>query len=224
MISPNLIEMTEQHLLEASKVLSATEYVVYCNMGNESRRKEFLYGRYAIKKNIADHSPTFKGELSRITVDYGSLRFPIIKDHLVEVGLSHSKQYVLSVIYSKDNIVGIDMETIRLDVPIEEMLSSNEKSMMSNYEFPSRFAYMFFSCKEALGKALKMGLLADYSIYEIASICSERISGEEVYRIQFKKFPFLTGYSFMKNEKEICSLVVPQKVDIRHVLDYLITA
>ncbi|MNI31594.1 hypothetical protein D3C73_854810 [compost metagenome] len=222
MISPSLIDMKEQHAFEVHKILSATEYVMYCNICNESRRKEFLYGRYAIKKNLAEKSDTFKGELSGITVDYGSLRFPIIKDQPVEVGLSHSKRYVLSVIYSKDNIVGIDMETIRLDVPIEEMLSTREKELTAAYGPSPRFAYMFFSCKEALGKAFKMGLLADYSIYEISSIRPELMFGTEVFRVRFKHFPFLTGYSFMKNEQEICSLVVPQKVEVQDVLKVLI--
>ncbi|WP_054941892.1 4'-phosphopantetheinyl transferase family protein [Paenibacillus ihuae] len=222
MISPHLIDMREQHTFEVQKILSSTEYVMYCNICNESRRKEFLYGRYAIKKNLADQTASFKGELSGITVEYGSLRFPIIKDQPVEVGLSHSKRYVLSVVYSKDNIVGIDMETIRLDVPIEEMLSGSEKELMSGYESPARFAYMFFSCKEALGKAFKMGLLADYSIYEISSIRPESMFGTEVFRIQFKHFPFLVGYSFMKSEQEICSLVVPQKIEVQEVLKVLI--
>ncbi|MNC34485.1 hypothetical protein D3C75_829200 [compost metagenome] len=118
--------------------------------------------------------------------------------------------------------MGIDMETIRLDVPIEEMLSGSEKELMSQYESPARFAYMFFSCKEALGKAFKMGLLADYAIYEISSIRPESMFGAEVFRIQFKHFPFLVGYSFMKSEQEICSLVVPQKIEVQEVLKVLI--
>lgn len=222
MISPRLIEMKEQHTFEVQNILSSTEYLMYCNICNESRRKEFLYGRYAIKKNLADQSDSFKGELSGITVEYGSLRFPMIKDQPVEVGLSHSKRYVLSVIFSKDNIVGIDMETIRLDVPIEEMLTASEKQLMSGYESPARFAYMFFSCKEALGKAFKMGLLADYAIYEISAIRPESMFGVEVFRVQFKHFPFLVGYSFMKSEQEICSLVVPQKIEVHDVLKVLI--
>lgn len=222
MISPRLIEMKEQHTFEVQNILSSTEYLMYCNICNESRRKEFLYGRYAIKKNLADQSDSFKGELSGITVEYGSLRFPMIKDQPVEVGLSHSKRYVLSVIFSKDNIVGIDMETIRLDVPIEEMLTASEKQLMSGYESPARFAYMFFSCKEALGKAFKMGLLADYAIYEISAIRPENMFGVEVFRVQFKHFPFLVGYSFMKSEQEICSLVVPQKIEVHDVLKVLI--
>ncbi|MDF9843913.1 MULTISPECIES: 4'-phosphopantetheinyl transferase superfamily protein [unclassified Paenibacillus] len=222
MISPHLIDMKEQHAFEASEILSSTEYIMYCNICSESRRREFLYGRYAIKKNLASQSASFKGKLSGITVEYGSLRYPIIKDQPVEVGLSHSKRYVLSVVYSKDNIVGIDMETIRLEVPIEEMLSTGEKELIAGYDSSVRFAYMFFSCKEALGKAFKMGLLADYSIYEISAIRPEIMFGTEVFKVWFKNFPFLTGYSFMKNDQEICSLVVPQKIEVGDVLKVLI--
>ncbi|MBD3920880.1 4'-phosphopantetheinyl transferase superfamily protein [Paenibacillus sp. PR3] len=222
MISPNLIAIHEQPDLDVSATLSPYELDIYNNISNEGRRKEFLIGRYAIKKNLTDNLPVFEGAYNSITVEYGTLRFPIIKDNLIEVGLSHSKQYVFSIIYTKDNVVGVDIETIRSDIPIEEMLSDNERSMIASLPNRARFAYMFFSCKEALGKALRMGLLADYSIYEIRSVESETMHGHEVYRMQFKRFPFLIGYCFMKNEQEICSLVVPQKVDVKEALRLLI--
>ncbi|WP_442603183.1 4'-phosphopantetheinyl transferase family protein [Paenibacillus sp. KN14-4R] len=224
MLSPNLIEINKQQKIDASLVLSPAEYEIYRNMTNESRRNEYLIGRYAIKKNMADNVPFFDLPFTSVTVEYGALRFPIIKDNLIEVGLSHSKQYVFSVIYSKDNIVGVDIETIRSDIPIEEMLSSDERNLVAGYDTRPEFAYIFFSCKEALGKALKMGLLADYSIYEINHMDSEMLHGTEVFRLQFKRFPFLTGYSFMKNEKEICSLVVPKKMDVKHIIGFLIAS
>ncbi|MGN7415966.1 MULTISPECIES: 4'-phosphopantetheinyl transferase family protein [unclassified Paenibacillus] len=223
MITPNLIAISEQEI-EADDILSPYEHEIYDNITNEGRRKEFLVGRYAIKKNLKDQFPSYHGEMSNISVEYGSLRFPLIHDNLFEVGLSHSKTYALSVLYSKDNVVGVDIETIRSDIPIAEMLSEAEKKLIEHLYPALQFAYIFFSCKEALGKALKMGLLADYSIYEISEVVSELIHGQEVFRIQFKRFPFLTGYSFMKDDKEICSLVVPQKVDIREVLRLLIAS
>lgn len=67
--------------------------------------------------------------MNNISVEYGSLRFPLIHDNLFEVGLSHSKTYALSVLYSKDNVVGVDIETIRSDIPIAEMLSEAEKNL-----------------------------------------------------------------------------------------------
>jgi len=224
MISPNLLEINEQESMDANLILSSFELDIYQNITNESRQKEFLVGRYAIKKNLADNGPSFMGEFQDISVEYGKLRFPIIRDSLIEVGLSHSKKYVFSIIYSKDQVVGVDIETIRSDIPIEDMLSTAEKNMIAGYCSPAQFAYIFFSCKEALGKALKMGLLADYSIYEIKSIESEQWFGKEVFQLEFKKFPFLTAYSFMKNDKEICSLVVPQKVNVEQVLQHLIVS
>ncbi|MNE44018.1 hypothetical protein D3C80_1382250 [compost metagenome] len=46
--------------------------------------------------------------------------------------------------------------------------------------------------------------------------------GTEVFKVCFKNFPFLAGYSFMKNDQEICSLVVPQKIEVGDVLKVLI--
>ncbi|MCR8644649.1 4'-phosphopantetheinyl transferase superfamily protein [Paenibacillus sp. N1-5-1-14] len=224
MLSSNLIEINKQLEIDADLVLSPAEYEIYRNITNESRKNEYLVGRYAIKRNIADNMPAYDLPFTSVTIDYGALRYPIIKDNLIEVGLSHSKQYVLSVIYSKDHIVGVDIETIRYEIPIEEMLSSDELQLVANYGNRPEFAYMFFSCKEALGKALKMGLLADYSIYEVSGMDCEMLHGTEVFRLHFRRFPFLIGYSFMKSEKEICSLVVPKKMDIEHIILELIAS
>lgn len=221
---PNLLEIEERVQLEADQILSPMELELYRNITNEVRRREFLMGRYAIKKNLLDNLPLGQEKFTNISVEYGSLRFPIIKDELVEVGLSHSKTYVFSMLYSKDNVVGVDMETIRADIPIMEILSASEKEVIAHADSPFTFAYIFFSCKEALGKALKIGLLADYSIYEIESMDTTQILNKDVHHIQFKKFPFLKAYSFMKRETEICSIVVPQKMNVEHVLEVLISA
>lgn len=49
MITPNLIAISEQEI-EADDILSPYEHEIYDNITNEGRRKEFLVGRYAIKK------------------------------------------------------------------------------------------------------------------------------------------------------------------------------
>ncbi|MBH5320088.1 4'-phosphopantetheinyl transferase superfamily protein [Paenibacillus sp. GSMTC-2017] len=224
MIIPNLIRIGGQESIDVGTVLSPFEMNMYQKISNEGRKREFLYGRYAIKKNLSDNFPSLDEAYNRITVEYGVLRFPIIKDHIIEVGLSHSKTYALSILYSKDNLVGIDMETMRPDIPIEDMLNESEKVLIGESSSKIEMAYMFFSCKEALGKALKMGLLADYTIYEIQTIQSEKYGEKEVYNFQFKRFPFLTGYCFMKEETEICSIVVPKKAEVKDIIEKLIAS
>ncbi|KAA8998809.1 4'-phosphopantetheinyl transferase superfamily protein [Paenibacillus spiritus] len=224
MIHPVLIEMDAMPAIEAEDTLSRTEMDIYRNMVNEGRRREFLYGRYAIKKSLLEHFIGEQKAFDQITVDYGVLRYPILRDHVVEVGLSHSKQYILAVLYTKDQLVGVDVETIRDGIPVDDMLSEAEQALIAQAGFREAFGYMFFSCKEALGKALRMGLLADYPVYEISGIARDGRFQRSVYRLKFAWFPFLTGYCFMKNEMEICSIVVPAKMDIEAALAALMAS
>ncbi|MFD0047793.1 4'-phosphopantetheinyl transferase family protein [Actinomycetes bacterium NPDC127524] len=222
MICSKLIELNIKEDMEADEVLSPLELELYGKMMNENRKREFLVGRYAIKKNLEENFPSLGLQFNQVTVEYGTFRYPIIKDKCIEVGLSHSKNYAFSIIYSKDEVVGVDIETIGTSKVIEKLLTVQERGLISENTSLSKFAYIFFSCKEALGKALKIGLLADYSIYEIKNVTLMASVSQELYQVHFKNFPFLKAFSFIKNEMEVCTIVVSQTADTEELLGNLL--
>lgn len=221
MITLKLLELVEK-TIDPLEIFSSGELRRYESMSNEKRKQEFLFGRYALKTSLQEHHILIREKYDEISIDYGSLGYPIIKDSSFEIGLSHSRNYVFLVIYSKENIVGVDIETIRKDILLEKLLTDSEREFFINSDVTSKMAYIFFSCKEALGKALKIGLLADYSIYEVKDIETLTILNSRVFRLRFKNFLFLIAYSFEKEEGEICSFVVQQGVDVERILKELI--
>ncbi|EAD7632587.1 4'-phosphopantetheinyl transferase superfamily protein [Listeria monocytogenes] len=221
MITSNLLELAEKSI-DHLEILSSDELNRYENMSSEKRKQEFLAGRYALKTNLLKHRFSTEKTYNDISIDYGSLGYPMLREGDFEIGLSHSRNYVFSVIYSRENIVGVDIETIRSDIFLEKLLTDSEKELFIDSDVTSKMAYILFSCKEALGKALKIGLLADYSIYEVKKVENMTILNNQVFQLSFKRFPFLTAYSFEKEEGEICSFVVQRGIEAEKILQELL--
>ncbi len=75
------------------------------------------------------------------------------------------------------------------------------------------------SFKESLGKFLGLGLLADKSIFAIASIKVFDYSKEQFYQVSFANFPTLMGVGFLKNDY-VVSIVIT-KNDFPSFINYL---
>ena len=177
-----------------------TEYLEIIKRKNKKRQKEYFTTRLMVNELI--------GAESKIRVENGILGNPImIGDSMSrQISISHSKSYAAVLIGAKDMTVGIDIEDI-IGKDREELdVALTENEYLFEREFMDRecFKVTLWTAKEALSKFLRIGMTADWRIFEIANV----VKNQDGHVISFKFFPDLKAYSVQINGA-VYSIVCP---------------
>ena len=144
----------------------------------------------------------------QIRIENGILGNPVLTGDSLnrQISISHSKSYAAVLIGARDMIVGIDIEDI-LGRDREELnvaLTDNELDFEEKFEDKESFKLTLWTAKEALSKFLRIGMTADWRIFEIASVLENKAG----YDIGFRFFPDLKAYS-SNVEGAVYSIICP---------------
>lgn len=141
-----------------------------------------------------------------------------VPNYNCNITLSHSGSYSLLCVSSRNINCGIDIQLIDKKLKLgwfNQELITEENCLKRHHE---KF-FIMTSFKESLGKFLGLGLLADKSIFAIASIKVFDYSKEQFYQVSFANFPTLMGVGFLKNDY-VVSIVIT-KNDFPSFINYL---
>ena len=184
----------------ARRILNESEYERFLHKKNKRRQAEFLTTRKGIKELLGDDT--------QVSIDYGILGYPIILGDKQnrQISISHCKKYAAVAIGSADMMIGIDIEDI-LDKEresLENAISEKEHAFEEMFENIEHFRLVMWTAKEALSKFLRIGMTADWSIFEISDV-KKCFKG---YKISFRYFPSLNVLS-SKEDKAVYSVICP---------------
>jgi 4'-phosphopantetheinyl transferase len=194
--------------------LSQFEKQVYEKFPSPKRQLTYLMGRYCAKKALIQ----LNGKVmpSDITIDAGHFGQPVpvhSKISNTQVSISHTRNGAVALAFPDSLLVGIDLELIsrKNENIIRKLLTKSEKSLLNNYVGSSteKVTTLFWSCKESLAKALKIGLFPVIKLYQIKNM--EMIDTENTFKITYKYFPQFETFSFISNEN-IFSITSPKEI------------
>jgi 4'-phosphopantetheinyl transferase len=168
------------------------------------RRDEYRLGRYVAKSAVAAWlgAPA----LSAIDIVPGAFQQPIVHAGVTEpvgVTLAHSGDLAVAIAHELGHPLGVDLELIdpaRLDV-VRSQVSAAELAKIDGQPLPEPArAFLLWTAKEALSKALRCGLTCPFEILAInsATVDAEGVcSGMFVNFGQYRFHAWLVGgYAF----------------------------
>lgn len=199
-------EHSQDYYLE---FLSAKEKGRYDDYKYHARKKSFLLGRTTAKfsiKELCHADPTSYSIVS------GIFSQPVVEGltEKVQVSIAHTDLVCVSLAYKEQFPVGIDIEKINkknIEV-IMKVLTSDEQKFVESNEIN---AFLLWTAKESLGKALRTGITIPLQLMEVNSIEKKG----EIYHLGFKNFGQYKSFSFRFNTN-IISICYPSisEVDI----------
>ena len=149
---------------KAEDFLTSFELKQYQQFTVEKRAKEWLAGRYAVKKLASDF---FTFSMKSMQVRNARNGMPILQveggNHLT-ISISHSGDYAAAAIALADNLIGIDVEKV------EERPESWAKEFFTEKELivnTPAFLTELWAKKEAILKLLQIGLVLPAKDIEI---------------------------------------------------------
>ena len=164
------------------RVLSPREIEVYSKFTSIKRKHEFIAGRIACKKAffklILDKTDCLKkfSSVSVLNTETGS---PFIDNSDFCVSISHS--HGIAIASACKHAVGVDIEQIN-PKKIDTLKRMSSEYPSENY----RDLTVLWTLKEALGKALRTGIIKEFSHYRTENFHCEG----KIYHCKFKNFPF----------------------------------
>ena len=149
---------------KAEDFLTSYEFKQYQQFKVEKRAKEWLAGRYAVKKLASDF---FTFPMTSMQVKNAKNGMPILQveggNHLT-ISITHSGDYAAAAIALADNFIGIDVEKI------EERPESWAKEFFTEKELivnTPAFLTELWAKKESILKLLQIGLVVPAKDIEI---------------------------------------------------------
>jgi len=151
-------------------LLSSSERNRASGMKSNALRWSFIAGRGRMRQILAGYNATDPAELQ---FEYGEKGKPALKNSDLQFNLSHTSDYVVLAV-ARGVHVGVDIEAAR---PIEPRLarrffSPAENAALEKVQSPTEWNNTFFriwTAKEAVSKALGLGLELDFRSFDIDS-------------------------------------------------------
>lgn len=186
------------------EILSPNELEIYSKFTSAKRKRGFVAGRAACKKaffKLTEGKTDCFEKFPFVSVLNSETGAPFIENSDLFVSISHSHEAAIASVCQ--HTVGVDIE--RIDpkrIPALKRMSA---------EYPEKDAQeltVLWTLKESLGKALRTGVVEEFSHYEIKNFRSK----DGIYYCEFKNFPF-SGVS-IANDKYAISLVSSTTQDL----------
>jgi phosphopantetheinyl transferase len=182
-----------------------------------AKRDGFLLGRLAAKLALA--ALLEEPDLRQIEIHSGIYGQPLVRHRragTVDVSVSHSQGLAVALAFPAEYPMGVDLETVSA-VSAATVIGELEAS-------PAEFAWLatggvdeataccvLWTAREALGKALKIGLNSPLGILSLAEI---RDDGAGNWLGRYLNFPRCQCLSQMKNGR-VLSLAIPTEVALK---------
>lgn len=173
--------------------LTAADLDYIRKIKNPGRRYDCILGRFAAK-NAA--SVLLGIKMRDITIEKGVFDQPIVrnkKDSGIQVTISHIQNYGLSVSYTRELILGADMERSDHRAMEAVYLSAYERRMADHMECSKA---VIWTAREALLKCLKAGIYFPQRLLELDSVRADGGTISGTYRY-FRQYVF-QAYDFGK--------------------------
>ncbi len=177
----------------------------------QSRRESYLLGRCAGKRALASLVP--EEPPARIEIARGLFHQPIVQclaAAVPELSLAHSKNIAVAVATASGHIAAVDVELLEADKlsALSSCASATERALLDKVDCSTTEGlFLLFTMKEALSKALRCGLTAPFSVFEVARL---ETVGERAFVAHFSNFAQYKALSWIVAGHAL-SLVVPAR-------------
>jgi 4'-phosphopantetheinyl transferase EntD len=212
-LSSILCDNLEELTSNSAEFLHPSEQLYSQTLNYERRLNSYLMGRHAAKKAIGQALTNVSP--NDIELEFGVFHQPIVKGETgnqVEVSISHSDKAAVALAYPTGHPMGIDIE--KIDYSKKELflkqLTSQELALLKDLSITQEGgALLLWSVKEALSKALKSGLAADYIVYETKNLKwhGNHLTGEFVHFAQYRFEAFLLNL-------HVLAIALPKKTQM----------
>lgn len=214
--SANALYKTILYLIEFSNSMFNGELIdiihIYSselsNM-SESRKKEYILGRYAATRAVE-----ILENHSGIYIKRGLFNNPyLVGSDFSDISIAHSNEYVTAIAFDRNIILGVDCQMINSEDDVSciwELLTVNEKRLLSSCTLEYNIMIMvFWTIKESVTKAIRTGLTIPMNILEIVEVV---YSGNKIIAYM-KNIPQYKTVTYIK-DKLIISIALPKVLDI----------
>ena len=158
---------------EDKSFLSKLELKKFEALSSRKRKNEYFVGRNACKQLLLDYLDLGNLKADDISVVNSKNGIPIILPDQINlsVSITHSGRYLSCLLFSSDLKFGIDMEDLsNIKESIKYATLATEMKLYEKGMDIMFFYTMILVSKEALGKALKIGISQGINKYEISNI------------------------------------------------------
>lgn len=182
-----------------------------------AKREGFLLGRLAAKRALG--ALLAEADLQRIDIHSGVYGQPLVRHPRasgVSVTVSHSHGLAVALAFPREYPMGIDLETVAA-VSAATVIGEMEASpaeftwLATGGEDEATACCVLWTAREALGKALKIGLNSPLGILALSDI---RDLGAGNWLGRYQKFPRCQCLSQVKNGR-VLSLALPTEVTLK---------
>jgi len=196
--------------------LSEAERAQYSGFRFAAKKDAFLLGRLAAKSALSVLLP--EADLGRIGIRSGIYGQPLV-DHersaTAEVTVSHSHGLAVALAYPPLYPMGIDLETVSAVAATAVLgqlqTSTAEQTWLASAGLDDATACcVLWTAREALGKALKIGLNSPLGILALADM---RLVAEGNWTGRYLNFPQCRCLSLIRGDR-VLSLAMPGDVEL----------
>jgi 4'-phosphopantetheinyl transferase len=182
-----------------------------------AKREGFLLGRLAAKRALG--ALLEEPDLRQIDIHSGVYGQPLVRHPRagnVQVSVSHSHGMAVALAFPADFPMGIDLETVSA-ISSATIIGELEASpaeftwLATGGEDEATACCVLWTAREALGKALKIGLNSPLGILSLADI---RDLGAGNWLGRYQKFPRCQCLSLVKNGR-VLSLAMPTEATLK---------
>lgn len=193
---------------------SQQEFLYYKNINNQKRKEEFFYGRYLAKLAIIELAKTNFHNLSEIAIMKNIFGYPVIQHNPdgLEVNIAHKENFIGAIAYSNQIMMGIDIENLKEIRKSLYLVADEQEKLLILPKMEEEFFYkLLWTCKEALGKCLKVGIGIGIQGFKIKKLQEN----ENGYWIEFLNFPQFKAYS-KEWKNSIYTIVFPKSLNVHN--------
>ena len=193
--------------------LSAAEHRRFEALTNPKRRIEFLYGRVAAKAAVCCLCPhTQAGDWSIVP---GVFRQPVVHGPApLAVSIAHTRDCAAALAFPAELFAGVDIERRRPDSQhvIRSQMTARERQMLAASSVPEAMQLtLAWSAKEALSKALRMGLLLPFRALGLSGVVYQPVL--DAWLMTFRLTPSLVVYAGLHGEA-VLALALPRRLAV----------
>lgn len=198
--------------LRESVYLHSQELEYYKQLLVNARKASFLAGRWCAKQALVAACDG-RQQARAILVQSGVLQQPVVREgarRATQVSISHADDAAAAVAYDESHPMGIDIErpSDRVLNVLNGCLTAHERKLLVGAKLTEDAlgCTWLWTCKEALAKAMKVGLTIDLDLYESQSAHCEGL----MIVTRFKHFSQFKCVSFAWRDF-VVSIALPWK-------------
>ena len=200
----------KQELFAEAEIFTGKEKEYFVSLTGEHRKISYLLGRisvYEALKKIDDK------KYKDFQITNGIFGQPILHSEEFEVSITHTRNIGGCVRYSSEMLLGIDIEEINENhcLAMSSIITDSEYCEIKKI-IPSETIALttIWTLKEALGKAIKVGLTLPT---DFMAIRPEKYNWQKRCLVStFESFPQYKAKSFL-SEKNVMSIVYPRNTE-----------